>query len=299
MHIYFYVAAFVVIFILWTAIEQKQLATTKYVVASDRLPQTLNNTSFVVLADLHNYNFGTNNERLVRRIDKLSPEFIIVAGDMINKSVACYPSNAFSLLEQLAKKYKIYYAYGNHEQRIENIRKIGNEYLSEAQIKSCSTWVEYKEKLEKLNVTFLDNQSIIHTKNKEKFRITGVSIDKMYFERSKIPPMAEDYLKLLIGEKQDDNYQILIAHNPVYFERYSSWGADLTISGHLHGGLVRLPGVGGVISPQVRLFPKYNAGNYAENGQQMVVSRGLGSHSGMPRVLNVPEIVLITLKNKV
>ncbi|MDD3174462.1 MAG: metallophosphoesterase [Herbinix sp.] len=293
MHIGIIVAGLIMIFIIWTVIEQKQLVTTKYVVASAKLPKALNSTSFVVLADLHNYNFGKNNERLVKRIDELSPEFIIIAGDMINKSAACYPSNVFRLLEQLAKRYKIFYAYGNHEQRMDRILEmnINQNDLS-------STWVEFKKILTNLGVIFLDNKSTVFIKNKEKLRITGVSIGREYFIRGKIPAMEEGYIRSLIGEKTKKEYQILIAHNPVYFSEYANWGADLTISGHLHGGLVRLPGVGGVISPQVKLFPKYNSGNFAENGQQMVVSRGLGSHSMMPRVFNAPEIVYITMKNQ-
>jgi predicted MPP superfamily phosphohydrolase len=110
--------------------------------------------------------------------------------------------------------------------------------------------------------------------------------------------MEKGYLASLIGDKPNKNFAILIAHNPVYFTEYTRWGADLTLSGHLHGGLVRLPFIGGVASPQIRLFPKYSAGNYTENGQQMIVSRGLGSHSLMPRIWNAPEIVSITLKHK-
>jgi predicted MPP superfamily phosphohydrolase len=177
---------FVIIFILWTVLEQKQLVTTKYTAASTKITQAFHNTSFVVLADLHNYNFGKNNERLVKRIEELSPEFIIIAGDMINKRAACYPSNAFTLLEQLAKKYKIYYAYGNHEQRLERL-------LAEGSAQDCvsSTWVEYVERLRKMGVIFLDNESAVYSKNMEKLHITGVSIGKEFFSRSKTPVMED------------------------------------------------------------------------------------------------------------
>ncbi|MDI9509764.1 MAG: hypothetical protein QM217_08140, partial [Bacillota bacterium] len=82
----------------------------------------------------------------------------------------------------------------------------------------------------------------------------------------------------------------------VYFKSYISWGADLVLSGHIHGGLIRIPFIGGLISPQIKLFPKYDGGLYVENDQYMVVSRGLGSHSFMPRILNPPEIILVSLK---
>jgi len=296
-------------FIVWTLIEQRMLVTTQYEVTSSKLPQGFHNTKIVVLADLHNYTFGRNNERLIRRIVALNPGFIIVAGDMINKREACYPSNAYTLLEELAKSYKIYYAYGNHEQRVNTLlleKELDNNVdlkqissLLELEQQSqylSSTWVEYKDKLSQLGVIFIDNQSIDIVINKNRVRISGVSIGRDYFKRSQYPDMEESYLSSLIGVKPENQFQILIAHNPVYFDQYLAWGADLTISGHLHGGMVRIPGLGGAVSPQVKLFPKYDGGQYTKNEGTMIVSRGLGSHSFMPRYFNIPEVVQITLK---
>lgn len=309
-HIVAVILILLVVFILWTAAEQKLLATTRYIVMSEKLPKTFDHTSFVILADLHNNNFGMNNERLISKIEKLKPEFIVMAGDIINKGSKCSPSNALTLMEQLAANYKIFYAYGNHEQRLNGLNtnndedKIKQQAVSHAinnnteQKHLFSSWTEYKNKLTKLGVIFLDNKSTFFIKNGEKLRITGVSIDKKFFEHTRKPAMEKGYLNTLIGNSKDADYQILIAHNPVYFKEYIGWGADLILSGHLHGGLVRLPGIGGMVSPQVSLFPKYDAGIFSENGHQMVVSRGLGSHSIMPRIFNAPEIVSVTLISK-
>ncbi len=281
----------IIIILIWILIEQKLLVTTKYTVLSDKLPKAFHNTSFIVLSDLHNFRFGKDNKRLIKKIHELSPEFIIVAGDIINKQEACYPSNAYSLLNRLAVQYKIYYAYGNHEQWMKDL-------LEQSEQESItSTWVEYKKNLKNSGVIFLDNESILIQKDGSKLRITGVSIDEKYFVHRKMPVMEEGYLKSLIGKKPEEVYELLIAHSPVYFPNYTEWGADLTVSGHTHGGLVRLPGIGGVVSPQVLMFPKYDSGNYTEKGQHMIVSRGLGSHSMMPRMFNAPEIVNVTLKN--
>jgi predicted MPP superfamily phosphohydrolase len=297
------VAGIILFFVLWALVERKQLVTARYTIVSTRLPKQLDATNFIVLADLHNNTFGKNNERLIKRIDKLAPEFIIVAGDMVNKKDNCYPSNAFTLLEQLSKNHKIYYAYGNHEQKIERYMDIDSDVNSTSDEtnnmkKACSTWVEFKERLIATGVIFLSNDSIIINKNTAKLRITGISIEHKYFERNKTPEMENDYLDKLIGESSKEEYQLLIAHNPIYFMNYVKWGADLVISGHLHGGMVRLPGVGGILSPQAKFFPKYNSGTYVENGQHLVVSRGLGSHSIMPRLFNIPEVVLVSLKSK-
>jgi predicted MPP superfamily phosphohydrolase len=281
--------------ILWAIIEQELLVITKYTVCSPKLPKQLNHTSFVVLADLHNMTFGKDNIRLVKKIEKLAPEFILVAGDLIDKKALCYPGNAYRLLESLAKKYRIYYAYGNHEQRLE---QYSTEEIPKEKQKIYDSWLEFKERLRKMKVVFLDNSSTEFVKSGKKLHITGVSIGPEYFSHSSYPVMEEGYLEKLIGDSDEENYQLLIAHNPVYFYDYSRWGADLTVSGHLHGGMVRLPGVGGVISPQVKFFPKYNSGNHTENGQEMIVSRGLGTHSHMPRLFNIPEIVQVELRCK-
>jgi predicted MPP superfamily phosphohydrolase len=284
-----------IILIIWSAIEQEFLVVTNYTVSSARLQKDMDGTGFVVLADLHNMNFGRNNRRLAARIDKLSPEFILVAGDLIDKNSTCYPGNAYKLLEYLAGKYKIYYAYGNHEQKLE---LYASDEWPEQKKKLYASWIEFKDRLEKLNVEFLDNSSTLYCRNNSKLCISGVSIGQEYFQKSGIPVMKKEYLTSLLGNTNSNYFQLLIAHNPVYFYDYASWGADLTVSGHLHGGMVRLPGIGGVISPQVKLFPKYHSGNFTENGQEMIVSRGLGTHSHMPRLFNVPEIVYIKLKNK-
>jgi uncharacterized protein len=290
------IAGIILLLVIWALIERKLLVTTKYTITSERLPKKFDKTSFILLADLHNCTFGKNNERLIKRINLLNPEFIIVAGDMINKKEACFPSNAFTLLESLAKKYKIYYAYGNHEQRME---LYGNAFVEDKNSKELyDNWIKFRKKLQERKVVFLDNASIDIMKNSSKLSITGVSIGPQYFKRGDIPKLEEEYLRSLIGKKDKQTYQILIAHNPMHFSEYAKWGADLTVSGHLHGGMVRLPGIGGVLSPQAKFFPKYHAGIYTKDNQQMIVSRGLGSHSIMPRLFNIPEIVSIELRCK-
>jgi predicted MPP superfamily phosphohydrolase len=273
--------------------------TTKHTVVASKLPASLSNTSFVVLADLHNCTFGRNNSRLFKRIDALSPDFIIAAGDIINKKNACYPSNAFSLMEQLAKKYRVFYAYGNHEQKLERLLKKSPSERSEEETTLCSTWVEFKNRLKLDKVIFLDNESIIIEIKSDKLKITGLSLGPEYFIFNQHQEMEASYLNSLIGKSAKDCYQLLIAHNPVYFTDYAAWGADLTLAGHLHGGMLRLPGIGGVVSPQAKLFPKYDTGKHELGEGQMVVSRGLGSHSIMPRIFNIPELIYINLQNKI
>ncbi len=95
---------------------------------------------------------------------------------------------------------------------------------------------------------------------------------------------------------EKDRFQILIAHNPQYFKEYAGWGADLTLSGHVHGGIVRLPLLGGVVSPSLALFPKYSGGRYQQAGRTMILSRGLGTHTINVRMFNPGEVSLIEIK---
>ena len=95
--------------------------------------------------------------------------------------------------------------------------------------------------------------------------------------------------------EESDAFQILLAHNPVYFKQYAAWGADLTLSGHLHGGIIRLPLIGGVITPQAKLFPRYHAGKYQIGKKTLIVSRGLGTHTIPIRFNNKPELSVIHL----
>ena len=108
--------------------------------------------------------------------------------------------------------------------------------------------------------------------------------------------MPGDYLQTVLPEKTPGMYTVLLAHNPDYFERYREWGADLVLSGHVHGGVMRLPFFGGVIGTNFRLFPKYDGGLFREDGATMIVSRGLGAHTIPLRIWNPAELVEIVIR---
>ena len=283
----------IILFVLWIIIEQRLLVTSKHTITTEKLSRQ-SDASFVVLADLHNCALGKKNTRLHKQIEALAPEFILVAGDMVNKKMSGYPRNASQLLEELAKRYPVFYAYGNHEQKLEQIGKNDRTSRSSEELSDYAGWMEFKARLTKAQVQFLDNESVLL--KYAQLRITGVSIDEKYFGFHASKELEVSHLTSLLGESTKDCYEILIAHNPVFFDAYTQWGADLTLSGHIHGGMMRIPGIGGVLSPQAKFFPKYDAGIYSDGARHMVVSRGLGSHSIMPRIFNIPELIHIRLK---
>lgn len=128
--------------------------------------------------------------------------------------------------------------------------------------------------------------------------IYGSEIDKTYYKRFQVQPMDRNYLKKLLGTPDSHVYNVLIAHNPDYFPQYAGWGADLTVSGHVHGGIVRIPFWGrGVASPGVRLFPKFDGGLFYEADKTMLLSRGLGIHTIPFRLFNPGELWVVDFKS--
>lgn len=297
--VFFYIiATLLLIFILWSILEQRLLVRSEYIIHSDKLGEDIKELSFTVLADLHGKGFGHNNKRLLKKLLEAKPDFIIIAGDMITKRKLCYPGKTYNLIKEISEHFPIYYAYGNHEQYFEDLAQTANDESNKKNNAMYESWCVYKIRLKQLGVHLLDNSSIVLQYNKSKVSITGLSLPAQFYDRRNKSELKQNILTSIIGNRDKEGYQLLIAHNPIYFADYIKWGADLVISGHVHGGLIRLPFIGGIISPQVKLFPKYDAGQYCEKDSYMVVSRGLGSHSFMPRFLNPPELVNIRLINR-
>lgn len=242
--------------------------------------------TIVMLADLHNHEFGENNEILLGEIEKISPDFVCLAGDMlIGHSKIPYEIGQNVVME-LAKKYHVFYGLGNHEARMRQDMEIYG-----------TLYEDYMRPIKEQGVKVLVNESTEYTVGKNQFRIYGYDLPPKYFKKFNRYVFEERQVEEVLGscEETDESYSILLAHNPVYFKQYAAWGADLTLSGHLHGGIIRLPIIGGVITPQAKLFPRYSAGKYKIGDKQMIVSRGLGTHTIPIRFNNKPELSVIHL----
>ena len=242
--------------------------------------------TIVMLADLHNQLYGENNEILLGEIEKLSPEFVCLAGDMlIGNTRKPYEAGQKTVIE-LAKRYPVFYGLGNHESRMKHDVDIYG-----------TIYEEYMSLIEKQGVNILVNDKTEFFVGDNKFCVYGYDLPEKYFEKFNRYVFEEKHVEEVLGtcDLADNCYSILLAHNPVYFEQYAAWGADLTLSGHLHGGIIRLPFIGGVITPQAKLFPRYSAGNYKIAEKEMIVSRGLGTHTIPIRFNNKPELSVIHL----
>lgn len=254
-----------------------------YIIEDTQLPKEFRGTKIVMLADLHEHEFGEKNKKLLEKIRVQNPDYIMIAGDLLIKGECLRAEKVIPFLEQLATIGPVYYAPGNHEEYLERV---------------CGEMVygAYLEKLKEIGVIYLANQSVCIKKGTDQLRVTGLHLQKKYFAKFYEPITFEiEHLEELIGKKKGQ-YELLIAHNPNYLPIYAKWGANLVLSGHVHGGVVILPWVGGVISTTFQLFPKYDFGLFQEGNTKMVLSRGLGVHTVRLRLFNKPEISVITLR---
>lgn len=238
--------------------------------------------SAVFLSDLHNMSYGHNNEKLLQEIRNENPEVVFVAGDMLVAEAEPQMDAAIALMDELTKQYPVYYANGNHEFRMKQYpERYGDSYE------------RYASRIRSFGVHLLENTHNRLEVHKMPIAVWGYELPAEYFGRASRKTLTKKQMDEVLGEPDEMSYHILLAHHPAHFDTYASWGADLTLSGHLHGGIIRLPFLGGVISPQMKIFPHYDRGLYKLEEKQMIVSAGLGTHTINLRVNNPAELIVI------
>ncbi len=263
------------------AVETIEIETEK--IGSDR--------TLVFLSDLHNNEFGIENRQLLEAIERVHPDAVLSGGDMLVTKGGGDDRVPLALFRQLVSLCPVYCGNGNHENRMVWKREIyGRQYE------------EYRKKLEDMGVICLEDSSAWLGKD---LRITGLDLEECFYGKlflKKAPAMPEGYMEKKLGSSLSGSgrmgYEILLAHTPLYFKEYAEWGADLTLAGHFHGGTIRLPGLGGVMTPQYQFFLPWCAGTFSQGEKRMIVSRGLGTHSINIRLNNRPQLAVIQLKKR-
>ena len=273
-------AGLVLFFLLVMAVDCNRFVIREYTCTSDKLNKE---GDVLLLSDLHNKSFGPGNRRLMNAIDGLAPDVILMAGDMYTAMKEKKNDAVADFVCRLAGKYPVYYGIGNHEQKTEIYPEIFG-----------SMYADYRDRLKKAGVVVLQNETV--RLPEYHIKLYGLEIDRHYYQKFARPRMEKAYLDGILGRPETDSYNILIAHNPDYFKEYAEWGAELVVSGHVHGGLMRLPVLGGCISPRLRIFPHYDGGEFREKGSTMILGRGLGTHTLPIRIFNPGELVVIHLK---
>lgn len=284
--VFFFIGVFV--FLLENRRSHKCLSLNRYNIISDKIPKAFHDKKIAFLSDLHNNEIGKNNKKIMEMLEQEQPDYVLIGGDMLVSKVGNQYETAVSLLAQIAEKYPVYCGNGNHEARL-----IWN---SEKTPETGVIYENYMEAIKQAGVKHLYNQTVRIVEGNDYIYLSELELGREFYKKLSSVDLPESYIERNLGHCADNSFHILLAHNPAYFETYSSWGADLTLSGHYHGGIMRLPFAGGVIDPAFHLFPKYDAGLFEKEGKKMVVSVGLGTHSIKIRLFNPPKIDFITLK---
>ena len=264
----------VFVWMLWT---NQALELNTYTISSDRLPESFDGFRIAQISDLHNAQMGADNEKLLQLLRQAQPDMIAITGDLVD-SRKTDTEVALAFVTEAVKIAPCYYVPGNHEARL-------TEYGA------------LRQALEELGVSVLENTGISFEKDGASIYLAGV-LDPAFRADDQTP----DEAVIIADQLQDmaldrDDFILLLSHRPELLEIYAQHGADLVLSGHVHGGQFRLPGLGGLFAPSQGFFPEYDAGLYTDGATTMLVSRGIGNSLFPLRFNNPPEVLLITLKS--
>ena len=262
--------------------QMSDLGVSRYTIESGKLPKAFDGLKIAHLSDLHNKKYGNGDIDLYRLIDREKPDIVVMTGDMISHD-APNKEDFMQLVERLCMKYPVFYVNGNHER----------SDMSESDYRCVA------KRFYKAGARCIDNAYVNLYKGDSVVKLCGLCYSAKFYRGVRQYKFNWNKFTLedmvhYCGKKPSEDYTILLAHNPLDFDVHAEWGADLSFGGHIHGGFIRLPVVKGIISPELKLFPKYKEGVYSKGKSQLVVSRGLGRI----RFFNPPELVVVTLKSK-
>ena len=246
-----------------------RLTTTEYVLAFDSLPGEFDGFRVVQLSDVHGAQFGAGNARLLRAVAAAEPDLIVLTGDLADQYTDLEVTDR--LLEGLGEIAPVYYVSGNHE-------------WSEGLLEPLQALFQRR------GVRYLRNEYLPLERDGAQIVLAGVEDPNGWRDMPK-----PDQLTARLRETWPEEFVLLLGHRNDFLEKYPTLPVDLVLCGHAHGGVIRIPGLGGLLGTDRSLFPDYTAGVYSGKNYRMLVSRGLGRMRGIPRIFNNPEVVVVTL----
>ncbi|QIB68550.1 metallophosphoesterase [Aminipila butyrica] len=264
---------FILILLFWgnTAIQ-----ITPITIEDTRIPSSFDGFTIVQVSDLHNAEFGNRQERLLHAVKSISPDMIAITGDLIDSNHTDI-AKAMAFIKGSIKIAPVYYVTGNHEARTNQYAELKQQMIEAGVIILSDESTSIKGRTDSIQLIGLDDPS---------FTDSGDSYERAVQMDAK--------LKALLTE--NNQYTVLLSHRPELFDMYVENNINLVLSGHAHGGQVRLPFIGGIIAPNQGFFPRYSQGLYKKEQTNMVVSRGLGNSIMPLRINNRPELIHITFK---
>lgn len=251
--------------------SREDLEISRYEVNSKKLPESFDGFKIVQLSDLHGAEFGEDGMGLVEKVKELEPDMIALTGDFVTDE------GDLAAVEKLAGRLTelcpVYFVSGNHE--------FGSGLA-----------VKVRNILERAGVKYLSNEYLTISRGEDEILLGGVEDPLAYADM-----LSPDELAQKMNDAAPDAFKILLGHRNYWMTEYPELPVDLIFCGHAHGGLIRIPGVGGLIGTDRRLFPDFDAGEYNNGRYTLIVSRGLGNSVPIPRVFNRPEIVCVELSS--
>lgn len=251
--------------------SRDDLEISRYEVKSQKLPESFDGFKIVQLSDLHGAEFGEDGMGLVEKVKELEPDIIALTGDFVTDE------GDLAAVEKLAARLTelcpVYFISGNHE--------FGSGLA-----------VKVRNILERAGVKYLSNEYLTISRGEDEILLGGVEDPLAYADM-----LSPDELAQKMNDAAPDAFKILLGHRNYWMTEYPELPVDLIFCGHAHGGLIRIPGVGGLIGTDRRLFPDFDAGEYNNGRYTLIVSRGLGNSVPIPRVFNRPEIVCVELSS--
>ena len=260
-------------------IGNSRLTVSAYEYRAAKVPESFSGFKILQVSDLHNRTFGDGQRGLISAIEEQYPDIIVVTGDLIDRRHTDIYS-AFGFIRKVVPLRPVYFVTGNHEEMSGHADRIIG-VLSAA------------------GVNVLDARCDTVRRGADTIRIAGIPDPSRYGVDSGV---VSAYVREVVKERLKSvlaggsgAFNILLAHRPELADIYSECGADMAFCGHVHGGQIRLPHLGGLYSPGQGLFPRLTAGITPYGGTALVISRGLGNSLFPLRMFNPPEIVVVKL----
>ncbi|MDE5977561.1 MAG: metallophosphoesterase [Turicibacter sp.] len=270
-------------------VEQEFFSISIYRTTTDKLSLNQGPLRVIQLSDLHAKRFGSSNQRLIQTILRLNPDMIVVTGDMVT-STDQDGKPFLEVAQALVSKCPIFYIEGNHE--------LTAKYDT---LNKENKWYDYYlQTLKEIGVCLLVNEKKKIMIDQEEIMVYGLTVPLTYYHAvpSEISKQqsaqVEEDLSDVFPPVDKQSFNILLAHQPFLASLYEAYGFDQVYCGHVHGGVIRLPFLGGLLSPERKFFPKYSEGIYQLGETKMIVSRGLGRF----RLFNRPEIVVVEMTSQ-
>lgn len=237
----------------------------------ESLPPQFDGLRVAELSDLHGRSFGKNNARLLRALQKARPDMICICGDLFDEKTDL--TMLEPLLTGLTDIAPVYYVTGNHEWQEKNLRKI---------LQKMRAW----------GVTVLENEGRVLSRGGAEMVVAGVHDPCGPYDMKTPAALVRE-----LRSAQGNDFILMLSHRNDELAMWSQLGVQLVLSGHCHGGVVRLPFVGGVFGTRRELFPEYDAGVYRQDGTTLFVSRGLGYTNVHFRLFNRPHVPIMILRS--